>query len=91
MFGVNTFGTTSPLCGNVGTKINLPPNVRPWVVCIRCPRLRAIRKGDINPPRIGLISLCPILGMGEPWVAEYGVCCLFSYFVYHFSATGKKC
>ena len=59
-------------------------------VCARCPRFRAIWKGDINLPRIGCSPLCPLLGMGEPWVAQYGVGCLLPFFVYHFSTKGEK-
>ena len=43
----------------------------------------------MNSPRIGCISLCPQLRMGEPWVAQYGVCCILPFFAYYFSAEGK--
>ena len=64
-------------------------NVRSRVVCARCPRLRAIWNGYTNPPRIAWVPLYPFLWMGEPWVVQYRVCCLLSFFVYDFSAKGK--
>ena len=89
-FGVNTFGTTNQLFCKNGTKSHLPLNVRPRAVCAHYPRLRAIWKGDISPPQTGCIPLCPLLGMGEPRVTQYGVCCLLPVFRYYFSAKGKN-
>ena len=44
----------------------------------------------MNPTRIWCISLYPLLGMAEPWAAQYWVCGLLPFFVYHFSAKGKN-
>ena len=89
-FGVKSFGTTNPLFGDNGTKPHLPLNVRAGAVYVCYPRLKAISKGDINPPQIMCIPLCPLSGMGEPWVAQYGVCGLLPFFVYLLSANGKN-
>ena len=60
------------------------------IVCARYPRLRAIWKGYKNPPGIGHVPMYLRLGMGDPWVAQYGVCCCLPFFVYQFSAEGKN-
>ena len=67
-----------------------PPYFSPEFVCPRNPRLRAIWKGYKNLPRIGYVPVYPHLGMGEPWVTQYGACCGLPFFVYYFSAKGKN-